>query len=35
VTVTVNSVDAVTDDGQRLQRTFSKTVAVRNSNPEA
>ncbi len=35
VTVTVNSVDAVTDDGQRLQRTFSKTVSVRNSNPEA
>jgi type IV pilus assembly protein PilW len=35
VTVTVNSVDAVTDDGQRLGRTFSKIVSMRNSNPEA
>jgi len=35
VTVTVNSVDAVTDDGQRLARTFSKIISMRNSNPEA
>jgi len=32
--VSVNSVDAVTDDGNRLQRTFSKTILVRNANPE-
>jgi len=35
VAVTVNSVDAVTDDGQRLERTFSRTISMRNSNPEA
>lgn len=35
VSVTVNSVDAVTDDGNLLRRTFSKTVLLRNSNPEA
>jgi type IV pilus assembly protein PilW len=34
VSVTVNSVDAVTDDGDALRRTFSKTVLLRNSNPE-
>lgn len=34
VTVAVNSVDAVTDDGNRLARTFSKTIAVRNAQPE-
>jgi type IV pilus assembly protein PilW len=33
--ISVNSVDAVTEDGNRLQRTFSKTVLVRNANPEA
>lgn len=35
VTLGVNSVDAVTDDGNRLTRTFSKTILVRNANPEA
>ena len=35
VAIAVNSVDAVTDDGNRLQRTFSKTIMVRNANPEA
>lgn len=35
VAITVNSVDAVTDDGNRLQRTFSKTIMIRNANPEA
>lgn len=34
VTVAVNSVDAVTDDGNRLARTFSKTISVRNAQPE-
>ena len=33
-TITVNSVDVVTEDGNRLQRTFSKTIQIRNSNPE-
>ena len=33
--VTVNSVDAVTDAGTRLQRTFTKTLSIRNSQPEA
>jgi type IV pilus assembly protein PilW len=33
-TITVNSVDAVTEDGNRLRRTFSKTIQIRNSNPE-
>lgn len=32
--VTVNSVDSVTAEGNRLQRTFSKTILVRNANPE-
>ena len=35
LTIGVNSVDAVTDDGNRLTRTFSKTILVRNANPEA
>ncbi len=34
VSVTVNSVDAVAD-GAVLRRTFSKTLLLRNSNPEA
>jgi hypothetical protein len=33
--VTVNSVDAVTDDRNRLQRRFSKTILIRNANPES
>jgi type IV pilus assembly protein PilW len=33
VSVTANSVDAV-DDGDPLSRTFTKTLLVRNSNPE-
>ncbi|MEZ5558242.1 MAG: PilW family protein [Pseudomonadales bacterium] len=33
VSVTVNSVDVV-DNGQRLRRTFSKTIQLRNANPE-
>ena len=35
VTTEVNSVDAVTDDGNQLTRTFSKTLLVRNANPGA
>ncbi len=35
VSVTVNSVDPVTDDGNVLRRTFSKTILLRNANPEA
>jgi len=35
VTIAVNSIDAVTDDGQRLERTFSRTISMRNANPEA
>ena len=34
-TVSVSSVEAVTDDGQRLRRTISKTVLIRNAQPEA
>lgn len=34
VSVTVNSVDAVAD-GNTLRRTFSKTILLRNANPEA
>ena len=34
VTLTVNSIDEVTDDGDTLTRTFSKTILVRNSNPQ-
>jgi len=33
VTVTANSVDAV-EDGEPLRRTFTKTLLVRNANPE-
>jgi type IV pilus assembly protein PilW len=33
VTITANSVDAV-DDGEPLRRTFTKTLLVRNANPE-
>jgi len=32
--ITVNSVDSVTENDNRLQRTFSKTILVRNANPE-
>ncbi|MEQ8857691.1 MAG: PilW family protein [Pseudomonadales bacterium] len=35
IMVTVNSVDAVTEDGQVLRRTFSKTILLRNADPEA
>src|SRR5690606_13751600 len=35
VTVVASSVDAVTDDGQPLRRAFSKTILLRNANPEA
>ncbi|MFU8817085.1 MAG: PilW family protein [Pseudomonadales bacterium] len=34
VSLTVNSIDAVTDDGQVLRRTFSKTILLRNADPE-
>ncbi len=34
VSVTVNSVDAVTEGGDALRRTFSKTILLRNANPE-
>lgn len=34
VTITVNSVDEVTADGEMLRRTFSKTIRLRNANPE-
>ncbi|HEX7037012.1 MAG TPA: PilW family protein [Pseudomonadales bacterium] len=35
VTVVANSVDPVTNDGQPLRRAFSKTILLRNANPEA
>lgn len=35
VSVTVNSIDRVTDAGNVLRRTFSKTILLRNSDPEA
>jgi type IV pilus assembly protein PilW len=35
VSVRVNSVDAVTEDGQVLRRWFSKTILLRNADPEA
>ncbi|MEM6710378.1 MAG: PilW family protein [Pseudomonadota bacterium] len=35
VTLAVNSVDAVTDDGAQLSRTFTKTILLRNTLPEA
>jgi type IV pilus assembly protein PilW len=34
VTLTVNSIDAVTEDNNTLTRTFSKTILVRNANPQ-
>ncbi len=34
VAVTANSVDAVTEDGNPLSRTFTKTILLRNANPE-
>jgi type IV pilus assembly protein PilW len=34
VTLTVNSIDEVTDDQSTLTRTFSKTILVRNANPQ-
>lgn len=34
VTLTVNSIDQVTDDNATLTRTFSKTILVRNANPQ-
>ncbi|MFB3104712.1 MAG: PilW family protein, partial [Pseudomonadales bacterium] len=34
-TVSLSSVEAVTDDGQQLRRTISKTVLIRNAQPEA
>jgi type IV pilus assembly protein PilW len=34
VTLTVNSIDQVTDDQDTLTRTFSKTILVRNANPQ-
>ena len=34
VTLTVNSIDEVTEDGDTLTRTFSKTILVRNANPQ-
>jgi len=33
IAVTANSVDAVTEDGDVLRRTFNKTVVLRNANP--
>lgn len=35
VSVLATSVDAVTDDRNRLERTFSKTILLRNARPEA
>ena len=34
VSLTVDSIDAVTEDNNVLTRTFSKTILVRNANPE-
>jgi type IV pilus assembly protein PilW len=34
VTLTVNSIDRVTEDGNTLTRTFSKTILIRNANPQ-
>ena len=34
VSLTVNSIDRVTENNQTLQRTFSKTILIRNANPE-
>ena len=35
VTLAVNSVNAVTDDDEPLRRSYTRTIAVRNANPEA
>ncbi|MEM1435584.1 MAG: PilW family protein [Pseudomonadota bacterium] len=35
VTLAVNSVDAVTEDGNQLTRTFTKTILLRNAQPGA
>ena len=34
VRVTVNSIDEVTEDNDLLRRTFSKTILIRNANPQ-
>lgn len=34
VTLAVNSIDQVTEDNNTLTRTFSKTILVRNANPQ-
>lgn len=34
VTLTVDSIDRVTEDNNVLTRTFSKTILIRNANPE-
>jgi type IV pilus assembly protein PilW len=34
VSLTVNSIDRVTEDRNTLSRTFSKTILIRNANPE-
>jgi type IV pilus assembly protein PilW len=34
VSFTVNSIDRVTEDGNTLTRTFSKTILIRNAHPE-
>jgi type IV pilus assembly protein PilW len=34
VSLAVNSIDRVTDDNNTLTRTFTKTILVRNANPE-
>jgi type IV pilus assembly protein PilW len=34
VSLTVNSIDRVTEDNNTLTRTFSKTILIRNANPE-
>lgn len=34
VILTVNSIDQVTEDNNTLTRTFSKTILVRNANPQ-
>jgi type IV pilus assembly protein PilW len=34
VMLTTTSVDAVTDDGNQLRRSFTKTILIRNASPE-
>ena len=34
VTLAVNSIDQVTEDNNTLTRTFSKTILIRNANPQ-